>query len=69
VTFGHEIRSRMWPQFRRSRCRFFGRHVTYITLRLLMAFFRGGYIGLARRVLCVVACRFGAVSTSSAGSI
>ncbi|HZF22387.1 MAG TPA: ABC transporter permease [Burkholderiales bacterium] len=52
---GHEIRSRMWPSFAIALPVFLVGMLTYITVALLMAFFRGGYIDFAGVVLCVVA--------------
>ncbi len=52
---GHEIRSRMWPSFAIALPVFVVGMLTYITLALLMAFFRGGYIDFAGVILCVVA--------------
>ena len=52
---GHEIRSRMWPSFAIALPVFLVGMLTYITLALLMAFFRGSYIDFTGVVLCVVA--------------
>src|SRR5712692_5324260 len=52
---GHEIRSRMWPSFAIALPVFLVGMLTYITVALLMAFFRGSYIDFAGVVLCVVA--------------
>jgi peptide/nickel transport system permease protein len=52
---GHEIRSRMWPSFAIALPVFLVGMLTYITVALLMAFFRGSYIDFVGVVLCVVA--------------
>ncbi len=52
---GHEIRSRMWPSFAIALPVFLVGMLSYITLALLMAFFRGSYIDFTGVVLCVVA--------------
>jgi peptide/nickel transport system permease protein len=52
---GHEIRSRMWPSFAIALPVFLVGMLTYITVALLMAFFRASYIDFVGVVLCVVA--------------
>jgi peptide/nickel transport system permease protein len=52
---GHEILSRMWPSFAIALPVFLVGMLTYITVALLMAFFRGSYIDFVGVVLCVVA--------------
>ncbi|HKQ24148.1 MAG TPA: ABC transporter permease [Burkholderiales bacterium] len=52
---GHEIRDRMWPSFAIALPVFLVGMLTYVTLALLMAFFRGSYIDFTGVVLCVIA--------------